>query len=232
MTQDRCSPKTVVRGHDERDPQKPWQEYQRALERKKYEVQRMMEAHQDKYDPVVMRLNYYQSDPNPKVILSLRKAIDQEDPQRLALVGDLKRKTPSGSPTDREVLSFVDPGDVALKMAELGFDAVFVNCDGPSYGGSYRDLDIVSKRLKKAFDFNQRPAIIAKDIFIHPVQVAMAAEMGADGVILNAGVLGQDLSGMMEACGVMGLEAVVECHSYMDVEMAKQNVATTVLVGL
>lgn len=56
-----------------------------------------------------------------------------------------------------------------------GADVVFINTDKEAWGGSLDDLANASKALKKAFSFQERPAIVMKDLVLHPLQVGYLA---------------------------------------------------------
>lgn len=62
-----------------------------------------------------------------------------------------------------------------------------VTTDGPCYGGTLQDLANVRRALTDPKTGERTgPPIIAKDLYIHPIQVAQAAALGADGVLLMA----------------------------------------------
>lgn len=63
---------------------------------------------------------------------------------------------------------------------------MIVNTDGPCYGGSMEDLVNVRTALTDKSGERVGPPVVAKDLYIHPVQLAEAASKGADGVVLIA----------------------------------------------
>ena len=55
--------------------------------------------------------------------------------------------------------------------------------------------------------------VLAKDLVVDPIQVALAAELGADAVLLSSSVLGAVLPALLDACTIAGVEAAVEVHT-------------------
>ncbi|CAN0487382.1 unnamed protein product, partial [Phaeothamnion confervicola] len=66
------------------------------------------------------------------------------------------------------------------------------------YGGDVADL----KAIVRALDGIERGSglpVVMKDIILHPIQIALAAESGAAGVVLVAGVVGPRLEDLLNA---------------------------------
>ena len=55
--------------------------------------------------------------------------------------------------------------------------------------------------------------IVAKDLMIDPIQIAQAISQGADAVLLVASAVADDLPALLDACTLMGCEALVEAHT-------------------
>lgn len=70
-----------------------------------------------------------------------------------------------------------------------------------------------------------------KDIVVDEIQLGLAKEAGADGVVLNAGVLGPALPNFLDLATVIGLETLVECHTYNEVREALDALAQNVMVS-
>jgi indole-3-glycerol phosphate synthase len=64
---------------------------------------------------------------------------------------------------------------------------LMVATDGPCYGGSLLELERTCEALRAR---DGAPPVVAKDLYIHPVQVAQAVDRGADGVLLMATLVG------------------------------------------
>ena len=174
-----------------------------------------------------------------------------------------------GHDVERAVAEVADMGALADAVAAWPVDAVMINTDGFSYGGSADDLRRACQLLRQAprpqfvareLDLLARSAdvdvaagrdpsgswtgaaaappppppsdeedptrpptlcpVIMKDIELHPLQVAQAAEAGACAVYLIACVVGAQLESLLGYATVMGLEAIVEVHTPEEVEFA------------
>jgi indole-3-glycerol phosphate synthase len=64
------------------------------------------------------------------------------------------------------------------------------------------------------------------------IQIAQALEEGANGVLLIVAVVGSDLEILLDACTVMGTEAIVEVHTPNELEFALSKGATIFLVNM
>lgn len=53
----------------------------------------------------------------------------------------------------------------------VGADIILVNTNKEGWGGSYEDLGDACQSLRGAFSWAERPAVVMKDIIIHPIQV-------------------------------------------------------------
>ncbi|KJP87931.1 hypothetical protein AK88_02365 [Plasmodium fragile] len=118
-------------------------------------------------------------------------------------------------------LNLANPGNVSLMLHEIGFDVLIVNIDNLSTQGNLNDLYDVVKSSRK-FPRNVRPAVVVDDVIIHPIQIALAVENKADGVILNLPYLKNDLEDMLNYCVNLGTQAIVEVHDYNDIYFATQ----------
>ncbi|BAM39979.1 anthranilate synthase component II [Theileria orientalis strain Shintoku] len=176
------------------------------------EVDKLIEGHSDPNDNLQLRLNFLQCTSNLKLSDMLRRNSNQKH-HKLSVIADMKRRTPTHNPTcDNNVLSYSNAGEVGLSMASVGFDIIFVNTDEVNYGGHINDLYKTFLELRK-LGRRERPAIVMKDIILHPIQIAQAAELRADGVILNAAILGKVLGDLLGTCVTMGIEAIAEVHT-------------------
>ena len=110
-------------------------------------------------------------------------------------------------------------------------DSFLINLNEQEYGGRFTDLKDCVNKMKELRP-NNPPACIAKDIFIHPIQIAEAVENGATGVLLITAVVGADLEVLLNACTIMGIEALVEVHTPNELEFALSRGATMFLVNM
>ncbi|KAK1938634.1 Indole-3-glycerol phosphate synthase [Babesia divergens] len=194
------------------------------------QVNHLLEQHKDPNDRLQLRLNFVECTANHKLSEMLRRH-STESAHGLSVIADMKRRTPTHNPKcDNAVLSYVDAAEVARNMAQVGFDVIFVNTDDVIYGGHILELHKCFLELRK-LGRRTRPAIVMKDIILHPIQIAQAAEYRADGVLLNAAILGNALKDMIVACITMGIEAIVEVHTAADAMRSLDMGATHLLVN-
>merc|ERR1712087_647236 len=99
----------------------------------------------------------------------------------------------------------------------MGADCVFVNVDFPAYGGELTELKSAIKAVHKS---NRRAAVVMKDIVVDEIQIGLAKEAGADGILLISAILGPALENFLNLCSIVGIEAIVECHTKNEVEAA------------
>lgn len=207
-------------------------------------------------DPVQMAMGYSeQSVPQLRVAKALRRVYeDDENPanpnarektqeeverqdkmqdigmqqigmRRGSFIVDIKRK--SLSQPGRPYCNFDDAGMVADAMVQLGADAVFVNVDYAGYGGDMTELKSAVRAVRKVSD---TAAVVMKDIVVDEIQLGLAKEAGADGIILMVSVLGPALANFLNLATIIGLEVIVECHTMNEVERAIELVAQNIMV--
>mmetsp|Transcript_31194 Transcript_31194/g.70068 ORF Transcript_31194/g.70068 Transcript_31194/m.70068 type:complete len:259 (+) Transcript_31194:124-900(+) len=197
------------------------------IERKKYEVAKLERSHADPTDPVKLRVGYVSDSSSYAVTRALRLFTLGEESRRVSVVGDLKRLSPTAPNMPRTVGTFADAGARSEELFKMGANVVMVNTDSFGWGGSMEDLSSVTrakrereKRLKEDGVEGSPTAVVCKDLIIHPIQVALALEHGCDGVVLLASVLGPKLEDLLDACTIMGTEAIVEVHTPNEAEYA------------
>ena len=227
-----------------------------AVHRKEHEMQKVKQQHKSTTDPVQMAMGYAeQSIPKLRVAKALRRVYDDEgnpaNPnarektkeelerdekmqdigmqqigmRRGSFIVDIKRK--SLSQPGRVYCNYDDAGMVAEAMVQLGADAVFINVDYAGYGGDMTELKSAVRAVRKISD---KAAVIMKDIVVDEIQLGLAKEAGADGIILMASVLGPALANFLNLATIIGLEVIVECHTKNEVERAIELVAQNIMV--
>ena len=228
-----------------------------AVHRKEYEMKGVKAQHQSLSDPVRMAMSYAQESESP---MRLAKAIRRvyEDPQnpanpnatpktpeqekkakklmdigmaemgmrRGSFIVDIKRK--SLSRPRESFCKFDDAGMVAEAMVRLGADAVFVNVDYAAYGGDLTELKSAVRAVRRV---SKTAAVVMKDIVVDEIQLGLAKDAGADGILLIASVLGPALDNFLNLATVMGLETIVECHTRNEVQRALDALAPNILVS-
>lgn len=215
------------------------------------------QQHQSLTDPVRMAMSYAQESETPmKLARALRRVYDDpENPanpdaipksseqqeradklqdtgmaemgmRRGSFIVDIKRKSLSHP---RETFcSFDDASMVAEAMVRLGADAVFVNVDYASYGGDMSELKSAVRAVRQV---SKTAAVVMKDIVVDEIQLGLAKDAGADGILLIASVLGPALDNFLNLATAMGLETIVECHTRNEVQRALDALAPNILVS-
>lgn len=203
---------------------------EKLVKMKQVEVENLLRRHTN--DSVFVRMHYFSMDHHNNVSVSLRKdAYGQEKLHKMSIMIDMKRNSPT-VPHQRNIVEFPNAAKYATLLTQLGADAIMVNTEETLYGGKLSELEPCSQAIRRTRP-NNPPACIAKDIFIHPIQIALALENGASGVLLNTEVLGQQrLRTILDACTFMGVDAIVEVHTPSELEMALAEGAVIFLVNM
>jgi indole-3-glycerol phosphate synthase len=129
---------------------------------------------------------------------------------RLAVVGELKRRSPSKG----ELSASLDPEATAKAYATGGASALSVLTDGPWFGGSVTDLQIA----RAATDL----PVLRKDFVIDGVQLFETRGIGADGVLLIVAAVADRvlLADLHDEAVEIGLSALLEVHDEWELERA------------
>jgi len=199
--------------------------------RKKIEVDGLLRQHQDKDDPLVMRMSYMASENKFNITRALKlDGAGEHGLLTMSVLVDLKRRSPTVAHR-KNVVEFASASKFAELLTLADVDAFLINTDSTEYGGEFTDLK-ESVKATRAVRPARPPAVINKDLIIHPVQIALALEQGAAGVLLIAAVVGADLEILLDACTIMGTEAIVEVHTPNELEFALSKGATIFLVNM
>ncbi|HOP35816.1 MAG TPA: indole-3-glycerol phosphate synthase TrpC, partial [Syntrophales bacterium] len=119
------------------------------------------------------------------------------------------RKSPSKGILSRDF----DPVGLARLYEREGAAAVSVLTDREFFGGEKEDLT----RARRAVSL----PLLRKDFIIDPCQVWESRLLGADAILLIAGLLEtEELAGLLREAGEAGLEALVEVHGEEDLTKA------------
>jgi indole-3-glycerol phosphate synthase len=223
-------------------------------------MKKVNEQHSSLSDPVRMAIGYIVEDENPTLNLKLAKALrrvydDTYNPsnpnhvpksepdmarqeklleygmqdatmRRGSFIVDIKRK--SLSRPGEQFARFDDAGMVADAMVSLGADVVMVNVDYASYGGDMSELRSAVKAVRRMSD---TAAVVMKDIVVDEIQLGLAKDAGADGIVLISSVLGPALSNFLDLATTIGLETIVECHTRNEVQAAIDVLAQNIMVS-
>jgi indole-3-glycerol phosphate synthase len=125
------------------------------------------------------------------------------------IVAEVKRASPSAG----AIRAGLDAPAQARAYAAAGAAAISVLTDGPGFGGSLADLAAV----REAVDV----PLLRKDFVVDAYQLLEARAHGADAALLIVAALDPDtLRRLVDACGGLGLAALVEVHDAPEVEVA------------
>mmetsp|Transcript_26366 Transcript_26366/g.56623 ORF Transcript_26366/g.56623 Transcript_26366/m.56623 type:complete len:411 (+) Transcript_26366:114-1346(+) len=229
-----------------------------AVHRKEYEMKRLNAQHAALSDPIRMAMGYAQEGIERKrLAAALRRVYD--DPNNIAnpnakgktaaelereekmlengmvdatmrrgsFIVDIKRKSSLSYPGE-QFARYDDAGLVAEAMVRLGADVVFVNVDYHSYGG---DMGELKSAVRAVREVNNNAAVVMKDVVVDEIQLGLAKEAGADGILLIASVLGPALENFLNLATIIGLETIVECHTYNEVQAALDALGQNIMVS-
>ncbi len=146
--------------------------------------------------------------------------------RRGSFIVDIKRK--SLSRPGETFARYDDASMVAEAMVGLGADVVFVNVDYGAYGGDMAELRAAVKAVRRT---SKTAAVVMKDIIVDEIQMGLAKDAGADGVVLIASVLGPALTNFLDLATTIGLETIVECHTRNEVQAALDALAQNIMVS-
>jgi indole-3-glycerol phosphate synthase len=127
----------------------------------------------------------------------------------VTVIAEIKRASPSQGAIAPEA----DVAETARAYAAGGAAAMSVLCAQRDFGGSLDDL----AAARRAVDL---PAI-AKDFTVFPEQVAAQRLAGADAILVILAMVSDDEARrLLQAAGLLGMDALVETHSAEEVERA------------
>ncbi|HEY0070806.1 MAG TPA: indole-3-glycerol phosphate synthase TrpC [Chloroflexia bacterium] len=166
--------------------------------------------------------------PLPAILMQLHRAAPTRDfraalsdPSKHAprVIAEIKRRSPSKGALRPDL----DPAQVASIYQRNGAAALSVLADSRYFGGSLDDLAVVSMWCGLP--------VLCKEFIVDAYQVYEARMAGADAVLLLASVLSMEqLRDFREITESLGMAALVEVHSELELFAALQSGAT--LVGI
>lgn len=138
----------------------------------------------------------------------------------VTIISEVKRSSPSKG----EMAAIPDPASLASTYERGGASVVSVLTEGRRFGGSLADLDAV----RAAVDI----PVLRKDFIVTPYQIHEARAHGADLVLLIVAALEQPaLVSLLERVRSLGMEALVETHSRLEVLRALEAGASVIGVN-
>lgn len=151
--------------------------------------------------------------PTPRDLLKALRA------ETVQIIAEVKRSSPSQGDINAEL----DVAELVREYERNGAAAISVLTDEDYFGGSIDDL----REARAAVDL----PILRKDFIISPYQVYEARAAGADGVLLIVAALyPSTLKTMLDLTHELGMAALVEVHTEMELDLALANGAK--LVGI
>jgi len=121
------------------------------------------------------------------------------------IIAEIKRKSPSGG----DIFPELSPVEQALYYQENGARAVSVLTDFDYFGGTMKDLPLVSN--------NVEIPVLRKEFIINEIQLYEAKAGGADAVLLIAMILEKnEIIQLTDKAHEIGLEVLFEVHAPED----------------
>jgi indole-3-glycerol phosphate synthase len=137
----------------------------------------------------------------------------------VAVIAEVKRRSPSRGWIDEQL----DAADLARRYERGGAAAVSVLTDEEYFAGSSADLAAVRGAVTLP--------VLRKDFTVGANDVLDAVEMGASALLLIVAALSDgELRLLLEVCGRVGIDALVEVHDEVEAHRALDAGAT--LVGV
>jgi indole-3-glycerol phosphate synthase len=149
-------------------------------------------------------------------------------PDRLALIAEIKQKSPSKG----QLIPSFDPFKLARTYMENGADAISVLTDVRFFGGSLQYLKAIRElQVTDAHSQCQAVPLLRKDFLIDPYHIYEARAYGADALLLIVAALDDaQLQQLLDLTEELGMEALVEVHDEAELERALKVSAT--LIGV
>lgn len=127
----------------------------------------------------------------------------------LSVIAEAKRKSPSAG----IIRQNFDPVAIAQSYEQHGASAISVLTDVQFFGGS----DDYPLKIKEAIKL----PVLRKEFIIHPYQIVESRVLGADAILLIAGVLDKfELKDFIEQAADLEMDCLVETHNHEELELA------------
>ena len=93
------------------------------------------------------------------------------------------------------------------------------------------DITELRSAVRAVRQVSKTAAVVMKDIVVDEIQLGLAKDAGADGIVLIASVLGPALTNFLDLATAIGLETIVECHTRNEVQAAIDALAQNIMVS-
>ncbi|MFA6037174.1 MAG: indole-3-glycerol phosphate synthase TrpC [Legionellales bacterium] len=177
----------------------------KIIAQKELEVAELKESVLKNPDGVLAQ--YMRGKLGTRKIKSLKKALSQAP----AIIAEIKR----ASPAKGELAQIADPVALAQKYQQAGVAAISVLTDSVFFNGSVDDLQKVSAALQ-----DTPVVILRKEFIIDEIQIAQAAQYGADAVLIIVAVTEDKTQELIDYAHYLGLEVLLEVHTEEELELA------------
>jgi indole-3-glycerol phosphate synthase len=135
--------------------------------------------------------------------------------EQLAVIAEIKRKSPSAGQIAASSLNAVDQ---ARDYVNAGADCLSILTDTEYFGGQLSDLWEVTDFLKS---HQRQTPCLRKDFMLHPIQVLEAAEAGASAILIIVRALDDaSIQALYDAANLAGLDSIFEIHEERELEKA------------
>lgn len=125
------------------------------------------------------------------------------------IIAEIKFKSPS----EGVLRETRDPVEIARDYILNGASALSILTESDFFDGSHEYL----KQVRQA---NPDIPILCKDFVIDEYQILEAKLAGADAILLMVSVLGQDIKKFQDICDQHAMDALVEVHDEIELEIA------------
>lgn len=144
-------------------------------------------------------------------IVSLSRYLHR--PDKVGIIAEIKRKSPSKGVLNK----YISVEKLSIGYMQAGASALSILTDTEFFGGSNDDLTTARK-------FNYCP-ILRKDFIVDEYQIVEARAIGADAILLIAGVLdAKQISEFSAFAASLGLEVLLEIHSLEELPEDLENI--------
>ena len=135
-------------------------------------------------------------------------------PDKVGIIAEIKRKSPS-----KGILNeYFSVEQISIGYMQAGASALSVLTDKEFFGGSNEDLMTARK-------FNFCP-ILRKDFIVDEYQIVEAASIGADAILLIAGVLdNREIKQFAAFARSLNLEVLLEIHDFNELPGDLKNIS-------
>jgi indole-3-glycerol phosphate synthase len=135
-------------------------------------------------------------------------------PDKVGIIAEIKRRSPSKGMLNE----YISVEQLSIGYMQAGASALSVLTDSKYFGGTNEDLTTARR-------FNYCP-VLRKDFIVDEYQVIEARAIGADAVLLIAGVLdNKEIEQFAALAASLGLEVVLEVHSADELPPGIANIA-------